>query len=340
MAPQNTFRLAVSGIPRGYQFPREDGNWLQDHHRAQIRAAAPRVELREIPAHQVRDVEGFDILLAEGGNRVHYHGELDWSDYQRFFTPSLKWVQLCSTGFSDNVTPQVLDGSVVLTNAPGLHTTAIAESVLAAMLDHVKRLKTRRYHQERHLWTPLAADELEGRVALIVGLGRIGQRVAALCKAFGMHVVGTKRRPTAVANVEAVFVPGELRAHLPSADFVVLAAPHTPETVGLLGPAEVAALKPTAYLINVGRGSTVDQAALVDALTSRRLAGAYLDAFTEEPLPDDHPFWDLDNVLLNPHDSHSSPHIGDRMVDLFCANLRRYAAGLPLDHVCDPARGY
>jgi phosphoglycerate dehydrogenase-like enzyme len=332
--------IAVSGIPRGYQFPRKDGRWLQDHHRARILEVAPHVELREIPAYEVRDVDDVEILLAEGGNRVHYHGELDWPDYQRFFTRSLKWVQLCSTGFSDNITPQVRDGSVALTNAPGLHTTAIAESVLAAMLDHVKRLKARRRHQQRHAWVPLAADELEGRVALIVGLGRIGQRVAGLCRGFGMTVVGTKRSPAALAHVDTVFPPDDLHAHLPAADFVVLAAPHTPETVGLLGRAELAALKPSAYLINVGRGSTVDEGALVDALTGGRLAGAYLDAFTEEPLPDTHPLWDLDNVLVVPHDSHSSPHIGDRTVDLFCANLRRYVAGLPLEHVCDPARGY
>lgn len=340
MSPEPPFRLAVSGIPRGYQFPREDGNWLQDHHRALIHAAAPHVELREIPAHAVHDVEGIEVLLAEGGNRTHYPGELDWADYQCFFTPSLKWVQLCSTGFSDNVTPQVREGSVTLTNAPGIHTIAIAESVVAAMLDHVKRLRERRQHQQGHAWVALASGELCGGVVLIVGLGRIGRRVAGLCSEFGMRVIGTKRVPSPVEHVDTVFPLEELPARLPAADFVVLAAPRTPQTEGLIGPAAFGAMKPSAYLINVGRGSTVDEPALVDALRHRRIAGAYLDAFTEEPLPGDHALWDLDNVLLIPHDSHSSPRIGDRMVALFCANLRRYVAGLPLEHVCDPQRGY
>jgi len=336
----NGLRIAVSGIPRGYQFPHDDGNWLQDHHRARIHAVSPGIEVREIPAHAVGEIDGVEVVLAEGGNRVHYPGELDWVDYQRFFTPSLRWVQICSTGFSDNITPQVHDGSVTLTNAPGLHTIPIAESVLAAMLDHAKRLRQRRLDQREHAWRPLRNDELFGRVVLIVGLGRIGARVATLCRAFGMRVVGTRRSPTPVADVDEVLPPEALVEHVPSADFIVLAVPHTPDTVGLLGAREFQAMKSTAYLINVGRGAVVDEAAMIDALRRRRIAGAYLDAFVDEPLPHDHVLWDLDNVFIVPHDSHSSPHIGDRMVELFCDNLRRYVTGEPLAHVCDPVKGY
>lgn len=332
--------IAISGIPRGFQFPRDDGNWLQEHHRSLIQSMSPDLELREIPAHRVTQADEVDVLLAEGGNRTHYPGELDWADYQRFFTPRLKWVQLCSTGFSDNITPQVEQGVVTLTNAPDIHTIPIAESVLAAMLDHVKRLKQRRDDQRQKVWRQLANDELFGRVVLIVGLGRIGRRVAALCKAVGMRVVGTRRTPGAVANVDAGFPPDRLLNHLPEADFVVLALPHTAHTVGLIGEPALRAMKHSAYLINVGRGSAVDEVALADALTRGEIAGAYLDAFLKEPLPEGHPFWNLDNLLLVPHDSHSSPKIGDRMVELFCANLRRYVRGLPLEHVCDPKRGY
>ena len=110
-------KIAVSSIPRGYQFPGPDGNWLLDKHRAQIFAAAPGAQLVEISAHQLAEVEGIEVLLAEGGNRVHYGGELDWEDYRRFFTPSLRWVQLCSADFSDNLTPEIVAGTVVLTNA-------------------------------------------------------------------------------------------------------------------------------------------------------------------------------------------------------------------------------
>ena len=147
---QTPLHIAVSGIPRGYQFPRADGTWLGEKHRSQILDISPRIRLQEIPAQQVKDTFGIEVLLAEGGNRSHYPGELDRADYEAFFTPSLKWVQICSTGFSDNVTAQIIDGRVILTNAQGLHTVPIAESVLAAMLAHAKNLAQRRIDQRAH----------------------------------------------------------------------------------------------------------------------------------------------------------------------------------------------
>jgi len=335
-------RIVVSGIPRGYHVPHPDGNWLQPSHREQIIALSPDIELLEVPAQRLAetDLGPIEVALAEGGNRTHYPGELDWADYQRLFVPGLRWVQLCSTGFSDNLTPAVLAGVVTLTNAPGLHTIPLAESVLAAMLAHAKRLDARRADQDRRLWRQLQCDELAGRTVLIIGLGRIGARVARLCRGFDMKVVGARRRPEAMADVETVFGPAELPRYLPEADYVVLAAPLTPQTDGLLDEAALGLLKPTAYLINVGRGRVVVEKALLDALSCGRIAGAYLDAFAEEPLPAEHPFWALDNVRIVPHDSHSSPYIGDRMVELFCDNLRRYLTGQPLHNICDPARGY
>lgn len=340
MRSVGTIRVAVSGIPRGYHYPREDGNWLQDKHREQILAISPSIDLVEIPAHRVAEAAGIEVLLAEGGNHVHYPGELDWKDYLAFFTPSLKWVQLCSTGFRDNVTPQILDGSVTLTNAVGLHTQPIAESVMAAMLEHAKNLSTRRSDQEAHCWNQLKNDELFGRTVLIVGLGNIGKKVAHLCKAFGMEVIGTKRRVEPVENVDVVFPVDELRQRMPRADYVVLAVPHTSETEDLLGEREMRAMKPSSYLVNVGRGQIVQEQALIAALQEHWFSGAYLDAFIEEPLPPDHVLWDMDNVLIVPHDSHSSPYIGDRMVAIFCENLKRYVDGVPLHNVCDPGQGY
>lgn len=337
---EQALRVAVSGIPRGHQFPGEDGNWLSDDHRRRILSVSPRIELLEIPADQVRDVGGIEVLLAEGGNRVHYPGELDREDYEAFFTPSLQWVQICSAGFSDNITPNIVDGSVTLTNAQGLHTVPIAESVLAAMLNHAKNLEQRRIDQRDHVWRRLDNDELLGRTVLIVGLGSIGKTVARYCKTFGMTVIGTKRRMESVENVDTVFDNGALVEHLPAADYVVIAAPHTPETEGLLGVEAIAAMKSSAYLINVGRGQVVAEDALIAALDDRRIAGAYLDAFEHEPLDESHAFWGMDNVLVVPHDSHSSPYIGDRLVDIFCGNLRRYVAGEPLQNICDPGRGY
>ena len=186
-------KIAVSGIPRGYQFPGADGTWLQESHRKQILDISPRIQLVEIPAHQVNEIEGVEVLLAEGGNRTNYPGELDRMDYEAFFTPSLKWVQICSAGFSDNITQSIVDGLVTLTNASGLHTVPIAESVLAAMLDHAKNFEQRRIDQRARDWRRLDNDELYGRTVLIIGLGNIGKAVARLCKAFEMTVIGTKR---------------------------------------------------------------------------------------------------------------------------------------------------
>lgn len=333
-------KIAVSGIPRGYQFPGADGTWLQESHRKQILGVSPRIQLVEIPAHQVNEIEGVEVLLAEGGNRTNYPGELDREDYEAFFTPSLKWVQICSAGFSDNITQSIVDGLVTLTNASGLHTVPIAESVLAAMLDHAKNFEQRRIDQRGRDWRRLDNDELYGRTVLLIGLGNIGKAVARLCKAFEMTVIGTKRRVESVANVDKVFASNELTGHLPAADYIVVAAPHTAHTDCLLDDKAFAAMKSSAYLVNVGRGQVIEESALIAALQEHRIAGAYLDAFEREPLDDKHMLWNMDGVFIVPHDSHSSPCIGDRMVNIFCDNLRRYVAGERLWNICDPQRGY
>ena len=251
-------RIVVSGVPRGYQTLLPGGCWLQDKHIRRIEAVSRDLELVEMPqgdVHRLRGkVEGVEVLLAEGGNRVHYGEELDREDYMKFFTPSLKWVMLCSTGFSDNITPEIQNGDVILTNSPGIHTIPMAESVLAAMLDHVKRLKERRKDQEAHLWVQRKCGELYGGTALLLGLGNIGRRVARLCKAFDIHVIGIKRRVEPVENVDLVFPVEELLDQLPRADFVVVALPFTPLTENMIGEAEFKAMKESAYLINVGRG--------------------------------------------------------------------------------------
>ena len=141
-------------------------------------------------------------------------------------------------------------------------------------------------------------------------------------------------------NVDLVFPSEELRHYLHEADYIIIAAPLTSLTENMIGFEEFEAMKDSAYLINVGRGRIVDEAAMVEALGAGRIGGAYLDCHVEELLPPDHPLWDMDNVLVIPHDSHSSPYIGDRIVDIFCENLRRYMNGDRLLHVCDPARGY
>ncbi len=336
-------RVAVSGIPRGHQFPHPDGNWLTEKQRQLILSISPELELLEFPeqvVHGMEKVEGVVVALVEGGNYTHYAGELDRADYEKFFTPSLRWVQLCSTGFSDNITPEILDGRVTLTNSPGIHTIPIAESVMAAVLEHAKRFRQRRVDQRDRRWRQLMCGDLEEQTILLVGLGNLGKRVARLCKAFDMRVIGTKNRVEPVPNVDVVFPASELVEHLPEADYVVELAPLTPETEGLIDEAAFRAMKRTCYFINVGRGRVADEEAMMRALQEGWIAGAYLDCFRVEPLPFDSPLWGRGNVFIVPHDSHSSPKIGDRLVAQFCENLRRYVAGEPLLNVCDPRRGY
>ncbi len=336
--------VAVSGIPRGYHYPAADGNWLLPHHLEQIKSVSPAIRLVEIPASKVRQTDidslNVEVLLGEGGNREHYPGELDWEDYVQFFTPALRWVQLCSTGFSDNITPEILSGKVELTNAPGLHTVPIAESVLMAMLQHAKNLPLRLADQKIQKWNQLKNKELYRSTVLILGLGKIGRETARLCRAFGMEVLGTKRTMGEVPNVDQVFAPEDLHLFLPRADFIVMALPITPETKNIINAQSFRFMKKTCFLVNIGRGQTLDEDALVNALNERIIAGAYLDAFTQEPLPVGHPLWTAENCTIVPHDSHSSPYIGDRMVDIFCKNLQLYVRGEPLENICDPYRGY
>jgi phosphoglycerate dehydrogenase-like enzyme len=339
-----TLRIAVSGIPRGFQSPRPDGNWLTEKHTNKIREVSPQIELIELPLNEIKNtkgkIKGIEILLVEGGSRIPYPGEVDWENYKKFFTQSLKWVQLCSTGFSSNITTEIRDRKVILTNAPGIHTIPIAESVVAAMLEHAKRLKQRRIYQKKRLWRQLKADELFNETVLIIGLGNIGRRIAKLCKAFDMNVIGTKKNLEQVEYVDMVFPSGNIRDHLPEADYIVVAAPITSETLNMLSEPEFKVMADKAYLINIGRGEIIHEPSLVKALKNRWIAGAYIDCFTVEPLPEHHELWGMDNVFIVPHDSHSSPHVGDRIINIFVNNLSRYVKGKSLKHVCDPEKGY
>jgi phosphoglycerate dehydrogenase-like enzyme len=335
--------IAVSGIPRGYHFPRADGNWLTEEHKQKILAITPEIKLYEVPPHRVGEFEKakeINVLLAEGGGEKGYPGEMDREEYWNFFSPNLKWVQVCSTGINNQVTDEIREGKVILTNARNLHTIPISESVIAAMLQHAKRFKQRRTDQTNHNWNQVKCDELYGRTALILGLGNIGKRVAELCKVFNMKVIGTKRSINPVENVDIVFPSHELGEYLKQADYLVIAAPLTEETEGMISEREFSQMKENAYLINISRGKIVNEPAMVRALTEKRISGAYLDCHVTEPLPEDHVLWELDNVYVISHDSHSSPYIGDRMVEIFCSNLERFIAGEPLLYVCDPNVGY
>jgi phosphoglycerate dehydrogenase-like enzyme len=209
--------------------------------------------------------------------------------------------------------------------------------------------------QRERTWQPLEGTELRDVTVGIVGLGSIGRAVGALASAFGCRVVAVRRRSEGGATtiaadddarsfgevmLDRVGGPDSLPQLLAESDFVVLAAPLTPETEDMIDEAARAAMKPTAWLINIARGRLVDERALLESLHEGRIGGAVLDTFREEPLPPSSPFYDLPNVIVTPHTSWSSGRVLDRSVELFCENLRRYAAGEQLLNVVDPAAGY
>lgn len=251
--------------------------------------------------------------------------------------PNLCWIQGTSSGVGTRVRSRGLDrpeaAHVWITTASGIHARPLAEFVFAALLYHVKRIPHLLAEQRAHRWERFAAGGLCGQTLAIVGPGRIGREVANLGRAFGMRVVAMARQhsPERVAalGVDRLYARDEFHEMLRETDALVLVAPHTPETEGMMGAAEFAALKPGAVFVNIGRGVLVDEDALLAALQDGRIAFAALDVFRTEPLPPDSPFWDLPNVLINPHSASTLVDENERIADIFLNNLRHYVVGHP-----------
>jgi phosphoglycerate dehydrogenase-like enzyme len=293
-------------------------------------------------------------------------GFLGADAFDRFLAraPRLAWVHSATAGVERVLTPGSRQRDLLITNARGVFSRPIAEYVLMMILAVSRRLPQLLELQRERTWQPLEGAELSDVTVGIVGLGSIGRAVATLATAFGCRVIATRRRSEAGAAaaphgeppqdearpgagstgeglvLDQVLGPDGLTALLAESDFVVLAAPLTPTTEGLIDGPALEAMKPGAWLINVARGRLVDERALLRALREGHIGGAILDTFRDEPLPPSSPFYDMDNVIVTPHTSWSSGRVLDRSVELFCANLRRYAAGQPLVNVVDPAAGY
>ena len=260
----------------------------------------------------------------------------------------LRWVQAVAVGVGSMLYPEMVASSVVVTNARGIRARAMAEHVLGVTLALARRLHIAVRRQAERVWAQteiegsLAVRTLEGRTLGVVGLGAIGGEVARLGAAFGMRVVAIRRRvdrprPDGVADV---LPPERLLDLLRQSDVVVLSPPLTGGTHGLVGRAELAAMKRDAILVNIGRGKLVDDAALVEALGEGRIGGAALDVFTHEPLDPASPYWDLPNVLITPHTSGAMEDYWTPLVALFAENLRRFEAGEPMLNVVDKQAGY
>lgn len=257
--------------------------------------------------------------------------------------PKLRWVHTASAGVDMVLVPELKGREIVLTNSAGAHGIAISEFVLAMMLAHAKRLRDLAALTPENAW-PRGRDiqlgELNGTAALILGLGNIGREVAKRAAAFGVRVYGSRRRPTPVEGVARVVGENEWRQLLPEVDFLIICAPMTDATRGMVDAAAFEQIKQGAYIINIARGQIIETEALLAALASGKLSGAALDALPKEPLPADHPFWQAPNVWITPHISASSPHTHQRSLDYFFENLRRFVAGQELVNVVDVEAGY
>jgi len=314
-----------------------------------IRAAAPGARIVTLSREGLTDepVEDVEVLL---------RGWLSSDAFDRLVAraPRLNWVHSASAGVERALTPAARERGLVITNARGVFSRPIAEYVLMMILAVSRRLPGLLELQRERTWQPLEGVELRDVTVGIVGLGSIGRAVGALATAFGCRVVAVRRRADAGSAppadeesrsfgevlLDRVGGPELLPDLLRESDFVVLAAPLTPETQNMMDATALAAMKPGAWLINIARGGLVDERALLSALRDGRIGGAVLDTFRDEPLQPSSPFYDLPNVIVTPHTSWSSSRVLDRSVELFCDNLRRYAAGEPLLNVVDPAAGY
>jgi len=254
--------------------------------------------------------------------------------------PRLRWIHSSSAGLDTVLFPELERSAVMLTNARGVYSASLGEFTIAAMLFFAKELRRMVHSQEAGVWDSLTVEMIEGSTLAIAGYGDIGRAIAVRARAFGMNLIGVRRRPGPDDVVTRVHPLSELRAILPECDYLAVCLPLTAETRGSIGTGEFEQMKTSAVLINVGRGPVVDEAALIDALARKRIRGAAIDVFETEPLPAGHPFYSLENVLLSPHCADHTADWKQRSMALFLENFRRYREGEPLLNVVDKQRGY
>jgi phosphoglycerate dehydrogenase-like enzyme len=246
--------------------------------------------------------------------------------------PRLRWVQTSSAGVGPLVKRLGLqDTELIVTTASGIHAQPLAEFVFAALLFHTKELGRLQTDQRAHQWNRFAGSELVGQTMAIIGPGRIGREIARIARAFRMRVVALGRdsnpaRAEAL-GIDRIYGREDVHAMLGEADCLVVCAPLTPETEDLLGASEFSALKPGVVFVNIGRGAIVDEDALLRGLRDGRIAFAALDVFRDEPLPAESPFWDMPNVMINPHSASTVVTENAKLAELFTRNLGHYLAG-------------
>lgn len=317
-------------------------------------AAGPGAEIVDRPTRTREE------LLAAAGDGCDVLFGLRAPDELVRRSPQLKWVQLTSAGAEHILKGMIAERTdVAVATASGIHATPIAEYTIGSMLAFAHCLHVTMRSQLRHEWSRGSfmetADSLRDRTLGVIGYGSIGRETARIGAALGMTVLALKRNPTDhldsgwnppnVGDREGRipakwFGPNQCAALLSESDYVTVTLPATPHTRGFVGAKEIAAMRPHAYIVNIGRGSVIDQNAIIAALREKRIAGAGLDVFEREPLEAESPLWDMENVILTPHMSGARRDYNTDACKLFADNLRRFRAGQPLYNVIDRALGY
>ena len=289
-------------------------------------------------AELLANAEGCEVYLGAGVQR----------EFFEIAQPTLRWVHTGSAGVGAALFREMVESDVVLTNSAGVHAPPMAETVLGMMIYFARGFDFAVRDQQKGHWDQTAFGttaspvmELSGATLGIIGYGGVGRAIAQKARAFDMRVIATRLKGEGSDDgTEIVTGRAGLERVLRESDVVVITIPATKETNKLIGPAELAMLKPSAILINVARGNIIDEQALIEVLRAKRIRGAGLDVFEQEPLPDDSPLWKLENVLILPHVSATTPRFWERQADLILSNFERYLKGEPLLNVVDKRAGY
>ncbi len=252
----------------------------------------------------------------------------------------VRWVHNLAAGVEKLLSREIVESDVPLTNGRGVFRRALGEWAVGAMWFFAYDVRRALRGQSAGVWDRFEHEELHGKTLGIVGYGEIGRSVAEHARPFGMRILALRRNPEADPLAEAVYTPERIDEMLAQCDYVAITAPLTPQTRGMVGAKQIAAMKPSAVIVNVGRGPVIDEAALIAALESKRIRGAALDVFDVEPLPEGHPFYRLDNVLLSAHGADNLPDSRERGVEFFVENFERFRKGEPLQNVVDKHAGY
>jgi len=302
-------------------------------------------ELRQVATIVVGDsARAFEQVAAEVEVILNWSGRLSLIRQVFLISHRLRWIHSRSAGLERTLFPELIASGVTLTNGSGVFSPSLGEFALAAILYFAKDFRRMIRNQMTGLWEPFNVTMASGQTVGIVGYGDIGSAVAARVRALGMTVLGLKRHISLQYKhdpvVDQIYGSNQRLEMLPRCDYVVVAAPLNEETHGLIGEAELAVMKKNAVLINIGRGPVVSEGAMIKALSEKRIKGAALDVFDEEPLPNGHPFYTLENVLLSPHCADHTPDWLDNAMRFFLAQLERFRRGETLLNIVDKQLGY